>query len=593
MSETARTSKLFRGPSFSIGAKVLGLVGLCLAMMALVAGISIWQMVSIGHEIEDIAERDVPLTEALTKVTVHQLEQSISFEQGVRAGIELERRSEAAADLAASRERFNELNDLVTKEIEEAASLANTASTTAYSAEARTIFTEMVGKLGQVADEHQKFGEHAAEALELLGAGRADAALSLVPKIVEEEKKLNHSVEALLKQIEEFTIAAARTAEEHEKLAIKLLTIISIAALIGTLGIALFFVKYSISRPLSEIVSALTALKEGDFSVEVVVRSDDEIGAVAKSLDVFKAAMMQAKEAEAKQAEQKRLAEAEQKRVLNEMADSFNSSVGGVIETVSSAASELNASAQSMTGISEETSQRASGVAAASEEASANVNSVAAASEEMSKSIEEIGQQVRQASSVSRDAVNRVEDTSAQMTALSKTAETIGEVIAMISEIADQTNLLALNATIESARAGEAGKGFAVVANEVKSLATETGKATGQIRQQIDQIQLATREAVTSMNDINDVIRQLDEISGAIAAAMEEQGATTQEIARNVQEAATGTVEVTRNISGVTQASQEAGAASQQVLAASSELSEQAELLQGEVHKFISQVRAG
>jgi len=592
MSDARSEKSRFSLPSFSIGGKVLGLVGGCLSMMALVAGLAIWQMVSIGHEIEDIAERDIPLTEALTKVTIHQLEQSISFEQGMRAGISLSRYPEAATELESARQRFSKLDKLVEEEIFEARNLAEVSAKTAYSVDAKAIFSEMLGKLDRVATDHGNYSKHATTAFNFISENKIDQALTEIPKIAKEEKQLNHTVEELLLKVEGFTKAAAYKAEAHEKLAIKLLTIISIIAFIGTLGGALLVVKRSISRPLSEIVSALTALKEGDLNVEVEVRSDDEAGAVARSLDVFKEAMVKAKAAEEMQEDQKRQAAIEQKRIMNEMADNFHASVGGVIETVSSAATELNASAQSMTSISEETSHRANGVAAASEEASTNVNSVAAASEQMSKSIEEIGQQIRQASAVSRDAVSKVEDTSSQMTTLSDTAETIGEVISMISEIADQTNLLALNATIESARAGEAGKGFAVVASEVKSLANETAKATGQIRQQIDQIQIATREAVVSMSDINDVIRQLDEISGAIASAMEEQAATTQEIANNVQEAAAGTVEVTRNITGVTQASQEAGSASQQVLSASSELSQQAEVLQGEVQNFIATVRA-
>jgi len=211
----------------------------------------------------------------------------------------------------------------------------------------------------------------------------------------------------------------------------------------------------------------------------------------------------------------------------------------------------------------------------------------------MSHSISEINQQVSQASAAAKQAVTDVEETGSQMEALASTADKIGEVIRIISDIAEQTNLLALNATIESARAGEAGKGFAVVASEVKELASQTGKATEQIGEQVTEIQNATKQAVVSIANIGNVIRQVDETSASIAASMAEQGAATQEIARNVQEAASGTEEVTRNITGVSQASQEAGAASNQVMSAAGELSKQAEMMKTEVNKFIGQIRTG
>jgi len=349
----------------------------------------------------------------------------------------------------------------------------------------------------------------------------------------------------------------------------------------------------SITRPLLNTVCAMKRLAEGDNDVEVQgLERQDEIGQMSSAVQVFKENAIRNKELEAEQVKQNQRAETEQREMMNKLADDFDSSVGRIIETVSSASAELNSTSQSMASISEEASSKATAVAAASEEASVNVQTVAAATEEMSNTIGEINCKVADASLASKKAVKDVATTAGQMKTLAQTADKIGNVVSMISDIAEQTNLLALNATIESARAGEAGKGFAVVASEVKSLANETAKATESISAHIQEIQSATGDAVTSIDGIGNVIRQIEESSTAIAAAMEEQGASTQEVARNVQEVASGTQEVSSNISGVTQASQEAGAASGQVMAAAGELSKQAELMKTEVAKFLEQVRA-
>ncbi|HLB79979.1 MAG TPA: globin-coupled sensor protein [Dongiaceae bacterium] len=277
---------------------------------------------------------------------------------------------------------------------------------------------------------------------------------------------------------------------------------------------------------------------------------------------------------------------------LNELAKNFEGSVKGIVDTVSSAATELQSSAQSMSATAEETSRQSTAVAAASEEASTNVQTVASATEELSASVAEISRQVTQSTQIAAKAVADAQATNRTVENLDAAAKKIGEVVQLISDIASQTNLLALNATIEAARAGEAGKGFAVVASEVKSLANQTARATEDIGAQIRAIQSEVGQSVTAIKGIGATIQEISEISTAIATAVEEQGAATQEIARNVQQAAAGTQEVSTNITGVTQAAGETGQAAGQVLSAAEELGRQSNVLQKQVDQFIASIRA-
>ncbi len=359
------------------------------------------------------------------------------------------------------------------------------------------------------------------------------------------------------------------------------------------LGAGYLVSQRGIVGPIRRIVECLQALAGGDLEVTVFgTERKDEVGEIGRTTQVFKENMIRTRELEAEQVEAEKRAVAEKKRLMNELADSFQSSVGGIVETVSSSASEMQVTAQSLTSTAEETSRQSTAVAAASEQASTNVQTVASAAEELSSSITEISRQVGQSAQIAGKAVTDAERTNVQVQGLAEAAQKIGEVVNLITDIASQTNLLALNATIEAARAGDAGKGFAVVASEVKNLANETAKATEEITGQITSIQAATREAVSAIQSIGQTIGQINEIATTIASAVEEQGAATQEIARNVQQASAGTTEVSSNITGVTQAAGETGAAASQMLSASGELARQGEHLRGEVDKFLQAVRA-
>ncbi|HEX2115367.1 MAG TPA: HAMP domain-containing methyl-accepting chemotaxis protein [Alphaproteobacteria bacterium] len=358
------------------------------------------------------------------------------------------------------------------------------------------------------------------------------------------------------------------------------------------LGLGLILSR-SIVRPLQAMTELMGKLAGGDTSLAVPGREQrDETGAMARAVETFRQNMIETERLKGEQERLKAEAEAEKKATMDRMANTFEAEVKGVVNTIASAATEMQKSAQSLSATAEQSSRQASAVAAGSEEAATNVQTVASAAEELSTSIAEISRQVAQSSKIAGQAVSEATRTNQQIQGLADAAQKIGEVVSLINDIAAQTNLLALNATIEAARAGEAGKGFAVVASEVKALASQTAKATEEIGAQIASIQGATQDAVAAIKAIGATIGTINEITTGIASAVEEQGAATQEIARNVQQAAKGTSEVSGNITGVTQAAGETGAAATQVLGASSELAQQSEVLRSQVDRFLATVRA-
>ncbi|WP_240035584.1 HAMP domain-containing methyl-accepting chemotaxis protein [Hwanghaeella grinnelliae] len=380
-------------------------------------------------------------------------------------------------------------------------------------------------------------------------------------------------------------------ATEAAEAAVAVTVVVCIVSIFLGLGFA-WLIGNGIGKPIRLITTAMTSLAKGDKSVEIPGQNNgDEIGDMAAAVQVFKENMIKAEQLSIREAEQLKQRE-ERAILLDKLTTEFDSDVSELLTAMANAATELEATAQSMTGIATNTSERATSVSAAAEEASANVQTVATASEELSTSIQEISRQVSQSSEVASRAVAEADRTNTQVQGLANSANRIGEVVSLITDIAAQTNLLALNATIEAARAGDAGKGFAVVANEVKSLATQTGKATEEIGQQITEIQQETNNAVRAIQSISSTINEISSISTAIASAVEEQGAATSEIARNVEQASSGTQEVTTNISDVADSSVETGAAARQVTSVSKDLSHKAGSLSSQVERFLSNVRA-
>ncbi len=385
--------------------------------------------------------------------------------------------------------------------------------------------------------------------------------------------------------------AAANAKATEQLLMMEWILLFAGIALAGAIA---FVTARSIVNPVNDMTGAMTTLANGNLEIQVpALDKKDEIGQMAQAVQVFKENAQAVKRMEAEQKEAEARAAREKKELMLKMANDFESSVGGIVDAVSAAATEMESSSQAMSATAEETSRQATAVAAASEQASTNVQTVASAAEELSSSVSEISRQVSQAAKIASGAVEEANRANAMVQGLAQAAQKIGEVVELITSIADQTNLLALNATIEAARAGDAGKGFAVVAAEVKNLANQTAKATEEIGTQIGGIQGATKDSVQAIQSIGKVISEISQISSTIAAAVEEQGAATQEIARNVDQAAAGTKEVSSNIAGVTQAAGEAGQASGQILEAAKDLSRQSETLKSEVGKFLHQIRTG
>ncbi|KQO92168.1 MAG: methyl-accepting chemotaxis protein [Methylobacteriaceae bacterium] len=390
-------------------------------------------------------------------------------------------------------------------------------------------------------------------------------------------------------------LAAAKVkATEDADRGTSMLISFAVVGLLGAMALAGSIVVLSITRPLGSLVGVLQRMARGEIEAEIKEAArGDEIGAVGRAVEGIKA--MVARKA-AEEAEVRRRADeaaaAERKRTMVELADGFEAAVGGIVGMVSASATELQATAQQMTATATETASQSTTVAAAAEEAASNVGTVAAAAEELGVSVQEIGRQVQGSSGLAQAAVGEADQTTHLVQALRTTSARIGDMVGLISNIASQTNLLALNATIEAARAGEAGRGFAVVATEVKELASQTARATEEISGQIGEIQGVTDQAVAAIGVITSRIREINNVAAGIAAAVEQQGAATQEIVRNVAQASSGTSEVTRNISGVAQASEETGIAASQVLTSSAELSRQSEHLSAEVQRFLATVRA-
>ena len=408
-------------------------------------------------------------------------------------------------------------------------------------------------------------------------------------------KAFQVGIDALTQSSREAVEATDRMADTLYRERLTLLLVLALGGTGAALVVGGLFGHRQIARPLQAASAAIQRLAAGDYALAGAERASartDEVGDIWRSMTVCADAMAEADRLRTERAVADRLAVEQRRTEMHGLAGGFEGSVGELVQHLSAAAHEMEATARTMAATADQTNHRASAVAATAEETSVNVQAVAAATEQLAATANEIGSQVAQTSHAAAKAVEETRRTNVRVQALAQGASKIGDVVALIGDIAGQTNLLALNATIEAARAGEAGRGFAVVASEVKALAGQTAKATEEITAQIGMIQTATREAVEAIETIGATISQVHEIATGVAAAVEEQQAATQEIARNISEAARGTQETTESITEVQGAATSTGAAAAQVLAAAGSLAEQSGHLSHEVDTFLSGVRA-
>ena len=403
---------------------------------------------------------------------------------------------------------------------------------------------------------------------------------------------LGISVQQLVDGVQKETDASTWQARQEISYATVAMLALGALTLVGSVLFVWLYVGRNILRRVRGLQRSMQLLSDGDLQSEIYQsHQHDEIASMASSLQIFRESMLEARSLSADQ-DKDRVAKAERASRMEARIVEFEATVRAALENLQSSASSMQATAESMSVTADQSSALVSAVASAAEETSVNVQTVSSGTEELSSSIAEIGRQVVNSAEIARKAVAEAGSTDATMQGLAENATRISVVIDLIQTIASQTNLLALNATIEAARAGEAGRGFAVVASEVKNLASQTAKATDEIRAQIASMQAVTESAVGAIRSISNTIGEINEVTTAIAAAVEEQGAATREIARNIQHAAGGTSEVSSNIVGVSAASAEAGSAANEVLTASSALSREAGILRSEIDVFLSNIRA-
>lgn len=628
--------------NLKIGHRIYLLMGITLVFLLIVGGVGIYKMAEIGDELKAIAKRDLPLTNMLQKITVHQLEQAVLLEQALRySGVSAHDASHTTEDTI---HHFEKLAHLVDEEILEAEHMAaDFLKQTKNPAELKE-FEHVLAELKTIEKHHLQYEEHAFEIFRSLGidieknpskhtepeekeyknpqdiiphagdnmvsakdltfsapsvtgfnqkvsSNNTSDIAEAVMVVESEQEQLDNEIKALLEEVSKFTTGAVDKALLDEQRGIKLIILTSTVCIILAVILS-FLLGRSISRPISGLTDSVHDLAAGNLETTIPTpKFNDEILVMSEAMEVFRRDMQRARDLEE---EQKILREKQQHHQdeLNQLTGIFGSTIGAVFAKILDSSKMMVNLSASMQDQSTQTKEMAQSVATEAEESSVNAQSLSAATQEMVTSVQEISKQVSLSSDVAKTAVKKADHSRQEVGALQKVADEIGEVVALITDIAEQTNLLALNATIEAARAGEAGKGFAVVANEVKSLANQTAKATDQIAEKVKNIQDSSQGSATSIREIAEVIQQVEEYVTAIVAAVEEQNVTTQEMANSVSFVAESATRVSQNVTSITGQAENVGQSSQEVSESSMYMAEEADVLSKEVKTFLGAIQS-
>lgn len=581
--------------NLKIGHRIYALVAILLIFIGVVGGVGVYKMNVIGHEMEEIAERDIPLTKILEKITVHQLEQAILMEKALRfQGVKAHSEGETYEKVI---EHFEKLAKKTDEEILQAEEMATHMIEETRSEKAKKEFIHVLEELKKIEKEHKEYEHHVEDIFALIDEpqgdtigpqlGNTQALTEKVIQVEEEQKNLDEHIKGLLYEVSDFTETSMNNALKNEKRG-KLL-IMGLSIVIFVLGAVLAFVlSRSVTGPLGKLTFSMTELANEKLDTEIPSTVfKDEVRDMSDAMIIFQENMQRARRLEAEQEAIKKKQQQRQNE-LNQLVGIFGSTIGAVFAQILSSSNTMVDQASNMLKQSSSSQEMASNVATEAEESSSNAQGLAAATEEMVASIKEISQQVTKSSEVTKQAVNISKTSEEEVNNLQQISQEIGDVIQLITDIAEQTNLLALNATIEAARAGEAGKGFAVVANEVKSLAAQTSDATEDIAEKIQAIQSASGKSAKSIAQIGTVISDIDQYIGGIVAAIEEQNAVTAEISRNVDFVSQSSGRVSENVQKIQTQSNEVSQSSQSVNDNAGQMAKEADVLSREVEVFLS-----
>jgi methyl-accepting chemotaxis protein len=540
---------------FSVAAKVIAIVMVLSFVMVGQSIFSVTQLNKIGKEIETIAESDIPLTEILSRITTHQLEQSVLFERILRlnglTGSNLQKKK------AQSEKKFQDYAALVDAEIKEGERIAAEALKHAFDDKTRAEIQYVLDSLKRIEAEHHSYDAQAAKIIQLSNSNKADQALTLLEAIESEEEKLNHELVDLLHEIEVFTLNATKAVEHHEQETVQILIVAAIASTLFGIVVSAFLARMTVTLPLRKVVTALDQLANNDLSATVTVKGNDEIADLGRAFYNFKEKLLQMRqlEEERKEIEQENIRQ--RRNTLSLMATDVKDKTEEGISTIATSADEVKDQSSGMRGALEKANEHITEMLIQAQDTHKRSAEAGELSGGLLAAISEVAQKTEKTNELTTEAVSLSSSSHATIGELAAAAENIGQFVSVISDIAEKTNLLALNATIEAARAGDAGRGFAVVAAEVKELAEQTNRSTEQISEQVVTIQGKTGAAVSSIDKIIESIGRLSEMASSVASATEEQRVTTENFGQIVNESGQAVGMMSEGMSEIAQIAQE------------------------------------